>query len=138
MKETNLHNIVGIVNPSTHKYLPSGRTPESGTQYNYSGQVANATTVIHTVGANKIFLLTDYKVEWVIATVSLIDIRVRNGAAAVQYRLQQVARTDDDSGTLNMNMASAIEIPENWDIAAYSFNGNGTIWYYIHGWEIDA
>lgn len=138
MKEINLRNIVGIVNPASHIYLPACATPESGTEINLSGEVLNGSTTVRTTAANKKILLTDIIMTWEIITAGIITFQIFNAVPTNVFNPIRLESSTTTIGSISPTFSSPIELPAGWSIRVLSNNANSKTQYYIHAWEIDV
>lgn len=115
--------------------LNEGLPLSSDTRIEESGLANNATTILHTVTAGKVFHLCGWSMSSMATAASEAELKVRNELDVAQYKLntqiyQGAGQQDEAVGYTN-----AIRIPAGYDIVVFSDNVNNHARGFIYGWE---
>ena len=143
MAEANQINVRGIVpsNPVENIQIHPGifETSVAGVtraQIVKSVEVSNATSIIHTVTAGKIFYLCSVSCDADSGINKLTHLKVRNGADVDQYIIIDHESAAQASISGSRSFFPPIAIPAGWDIVLQTTASQGM--GFIHGWEQDA
>ena len=101
-----------------------------------SVEVSNATSIIHTVTAGKIFYLCSVSCDSDSGVNKLTHLKVRNVSDVDQYIIIDHESAAQASISGSLSFSPPIAIPAGWDIVLQTTASQGM--GFIHGWEQNA
>lgn len=125
------------------KFREGNRARWVGTRpAHYGEQVAkhatgsNATTIIHTVTAGKMFFLTIVTAGWrTNGTAVWIGVQVRNDADVLQYYIFDLPCNNIWNGSIAIPLDPPLEIPAGWDVCVVGNGAGNEMTAFVGGWE---
>ncbi len=99
--------------------------------------VSNDTVTIHTVTADKVFMLTGWTLGANMTGAVNLLLRVKNDSAVVQYQLFGHRYSSAAKHTTTKSYWPPIELASEWLVELVVNTANGTADVSIHGWEED-
>ena len=127
--------LMGFREPNQVKWVGT-RPAHRGTQITKSDTAANATTILHTVTAGKVFYLCGFTFCVYLSAAGIwTGLIVRDAGGVTQYHLANICSPIVDSQVLSLEFMVPLEIPSAYDVCTYSLGVTAISFAFIHGWE---